>query len=67
MTQRKIRWLKRLAKAAGIAAAVIAVLAVTGQWWLAPALLRWRISRLLPEYWDGFVFIPVKRPVDVAH
>ncbi|MGB2823516.1 MAG: hypothetical protein WBF17_21230 [Phycisphaerae bacterium] len=53
MTQRKIRWLKRLAKAAGIAAAVIAVLAVAGKWWLAPALLRWRISRLLPEYWDG--------------
>ena len=53
MSQRTTRWLRRLAKTAGVAAAVIIIAAVAGKWWLAPALLRWRLNQLLPEYWDG--------------
>jgi len=58
MSERKTRWLKRLAKAGAVAAAAIVVLAVAGKWWLAPALLRWHVRRVLPEYWDG--------PVEIA-
>ncbi|HUT01858.1 MAG TPA: hypothetical protein VM031_05350 [Phycisphaerae bacterium] len=57
MSQQKTRWPNRLARAAAIAALLVLVLALAGKWWLAPALVRWQLARLLPEYWDGSVEI----------
>jgi len=63
MAQTRRRWLRWLAKAVLVTAAVLAALAAAGKWWIGPAVVRWRINRVLPKYWDGSAEIG---PVDLG-
>ncbi len=57
MAQTKLRWLRRLVKAALWTGVVLVVLAAAGKWWIGPALVRWQVNRRVAGFWDGTVGI----------
>jgi len=53
MAQTKLRWFRRLVKAALWTMAVLLVLYMVFPFWPGPALVRWQINRRLAGCWDG--------------
>jgi len=53
MTRKKRKLARRLLWAAAVLLVLIVAAAMVGKWYLAPAMLRSRLTSALEDYWDG--------------
>jgi hypothetical protein len=57
MDDRRPSGARRVGRAVVIVLVVLGVLAVSGKYWVAPAIIRWQVGEALADYWDGSVRI----------